>query len=119
MNEVFYHFSHFSIVYIDDVLIFSKSLDEHWKHLNIFFEIIRHNGLVISAPKIELFQTKVRFLGCHIHQGTFISINRSIQFANKFPDKIIDKNQLQRFLGSLNYILNSIKTLGISVNLFS
>ena len=67
-------------------------------------KIIKHNGLVISAPKIELFQTKVRFLGYYIHQGTFIPITRSIQFVDKFPDEILDKNQLQRFLGSLNYI---------------
>ena len=37
MNEIFNQYSHFSIVYIDDVLIYSKSIDEHWKHLNICF----------------------------------------------------------------------------------
>ncbi|MFS7982223.1 putative nucleotidyltransferase, Ribonuclease H [Helianthus anomalus] len=51
-----------------------------------------------------LFQTNVRFLGHIIEKGKIIPINRSIEFANRFPDKIIDKNQLQRFLGSLNYI---------------
>ena len=72
--------------------------------MRTFTEIIKHNGLVISAPKIELFQIKVRFLGYYIHQGIFIPITKSIQFADKFSDKILDKNQLQRFLNSLNYI---------------
>ena len=53
---------------------------------------------------MKLFQTTVRFLGHNIYNGTVIPINRSIDFASKFPDKINDKTQLQRFLGSLNYI---------------
>ena len=60
--------------------------------------------LVISTSKIKLFQTKIRFLGFEIHQGTIKHIQRAIEFVNKFFDEIKDKNQLQRFLGSLNYI---------------
>ena len=47
---------------------------------------------------------KIRFLGHNIHQGTIIPIDRSIEFANKFPNQILDKTQLQRFLGCLNYV---------------
>jgi hypothetical protein len=32
MNDILNSFSHFTIVYIDDVLIYSKSIDEHCKH---------------------------------------------------------------------------------------
>ncbi|KAG7956032.1 hypothetical protein I3843_11G104300 [Carya illinoinensis] len=104
MNDIFNAFTHFTIVYIDDVLIFSKSIDEHWKHLQTFLDIIRINGLVVSAKKINLFQTKIRFLGYDILESKIRPINRAIEFADKFPDVIIDKNQLQRFLGSLNYV---------------
>ena len=38
MNDSFNPFSKFCIVYIDDVLIFNKSIDEHWKHLNSFLK---------------------------------------------------------------------------------
>jgi hypothetical protein len=75
MNEIFNPFSKFYIVYIDDVLIFSKSIDEHWKHLNSFLSIIKINGLVVSSSKIKLFQTKIRFLGYNIYQGKINSIN--------------------------------------------
>ena len=78
MKEIFSIFSQFSIVYIDNVLIFSQSIEKHWKYLTIFFKIIKHNGLVISATKIELFHTKVRFLGYHISQGlSFLSTGQS------------------------------------------
>ena len=51
-----------------------------------------------------LFQTKIKFLGHEISNEEIIPINRSIDFADKFPDQFIDKTQLQRFLGSVNYI---------------
>ena len=111
MNEIFNPFSSHAIVYIDDVLIFSESLDQHRKHLRTFLSTIKLNGLVVSAPKIKLFQTRVRFLGFDIHHGVIKPIDRAIQFADKFPDEILDKTQLQRFLGSLNYIADFYQNL--------
>jgi hypothetical protein len=111
MNDIFNPFIHFTIVYIDDVMIFSKSIEEHWKHLNTFLDTIKHSGLVVSAKKIKLFQTKIRFLGFDIFEGKIRPIDRAIQFADRFPDVITEKTQLQRFLGSLNYIANFYKDL--------
>jgi hypothetical protein len=87
------------------VLIFSHSIDQYFKHLHTFFHTAKQNGLIVSKTKISLFQTRVRFLGHYICQGTVTPIERSLTFTNKFPDKITDKTQLQRFLGSLNYVL--------------
>ena len=115
MNEIFNDYTKFSIVYIDDVLIFSNSIEEHFKHLKIFQKIVRDNGLVISATKIKLFQTKIRFLGFDIFQGQIKPIQRAIDFANKFPDEIKDKTQLQRFLGSLNYVAEFYPNLRILI----
>ena len=92
MNDIFTHFTDFSIVYMDDVLIFSKTIDDHWKHLDIFVKVIKHNGLVVSTTKINLFNDKIRFLGHNIYKGTISPINRAIQFVDKFPKEIKDKN---------------------------
>ena len=74
INEIFNEYTRFSIVYIDDVLIFSNSIEEHFKHLKKFQKIVRDNGLVISATKIKLFQTNIRFLGFDIYQGQIINL---------------------------------------------
>ncbi|CAL9021169.1 unnamed protein product [Prunus brigantina] len=50
----------------------SKSVQiikQHWKHLHKFLQIVKRNGLVVSAKKINLFQTNVRFLGLNICQS--------------------------------------------------
>ena len=78
MNDIFNPFSSHAIVYIDDVLIFLESLDQHLKHLKAFLQTVKLNGLVISAPKIKLFQTHVRFLGFDIHHGVIKPIDRAI-----------------------------------------
>jgi len=65
---------------------------------------MERNGLAASASKLLLFQTKIRFLGHHIYQGTIKPIQRALIFAEKFPDEIKDRRQLQRFLGCLNYV---------------
>ena len=104
MNEIFNPYTNFSLVYIDDVLIFSNPIEHYFKHLEIFQKIVRENGLVVLAPKIKLFQTMIRFIGFEINQGTIKPIQRSIEFSRKFPNEIKDKIQLQRFLGNLNYV---------------
>ena len=83
-------------------------------HFNFFFKLIKANGMACSAPKMKLFQTKIRFLGHEIYQGKKKPIQRSIEFANKFPDEIKNKKHLQRFLGCLNYVSNYFKDLRIS-----
>jgi len=105
------NYTNFILSYIDDILIFSNTLDEHFKHLNIFKYLVVKNGLVISAPKIKLFQHEIRFLGHNIVNETIITINRSIEFASKFSDEITDTKQLQRFLGALNYVADYYKDL--------
>ena len=78
MNDIFTPYTAFIIVYIDDVLIFSNTIDQHFKHLQIFISVMERNGLAASASKLLLFQTKVRFLGHNIYQGTINSKSFSI-----------------------------------------
>ena len=113
MNKIFNNYSNFIIVYIDDVLIFSPNIDQYFKHIRAFIIKVKQNDFVVSPSKISLFQTRIRFLGFDIHNGTITPIKRSIEFASKFPDEIKDKNQLQRFLGSLNYVADFFQNLNI------
>jgi len=111
MNDIFTPYTTFVIVYIDDVLVFSKTIDQHFKHLNIFISIMEKNGLAASAAKMVLFQTKIRFLRHDIYQGTIKPIQRSLAFTDKFPNEIKDKIQLQSFLGCLNYVSDFFSNL--------
>ena len=90
MNDIFNDYTKFFIVYIDDVLIFSNYIEEHFQHLKFFQKLARDNMLVISASKIKIFQTNIRFLDFCIYQGKIKHIQRAIEFASKFPNEIKD-----------------------------
>ena len=57
-KNIFNAYTRFFIVYIDDVLIFSNSIEEHFQHLRIFQILVKENGLVISTSKIKNFKQK-------------------------------------------------------------
>ena len=94
MDDIFKQYFIWLLVYIDDVLIFSRNLDDHFKHVNIFMKLVRKNGLVLSKRKMELFQTSVKFLGHQIANGQISLQQHAIEFADKFPDVLKDNTQL-------------------------
>jgi len=67
------------------------------------------HGLDLSDKKLEIGKTKMEFLGLVIFQGSVELQTYVLQALEKFTDKIVDRTQLQRFLGCLNYIRQFIK----------
>lgn len=55
IDEIFNLYNHFIIVYIDDVLVYSRNLDEHFKQSKAFLNTVKQVGLVVSAKKMKLF----------------------------------------------------------------
>jgi hypothetical protein len=70
MNKVFMeHLDKFVVVFIDDILVFSKAEEEHEKHIRLVLEKLRSNKLYAKFSKCEFWLTKVAFLGHVISAG--------------------------------------------------
>jgi len=52
MNDIFNPYSKFMIVYIDDALLFLKSITKHFNNLQKFLNIIKQNEFVVSTLKM-------------------------------------------------------------------
>ncbi|KAJ6829085.1 uncharacterized protein M6B38_359765 [Iris pallida] len=64
MNRVFYQYlDKFVIVFIDDILIYSKSEEEHEKHLRIVLQTLREEKLYAKLSKCEFWLDQIPFLG--------------------------------------------------------
>ena len=60
--------------FLDDILIFSRSWEDHLKHLEEVFEALRKHQLFCKPSKCVLGATSVKFLG-HIISGTFLKLD--------------------------------------------
>jgi hypothetical protein len=70
MNKVFMEYlDKFVVVFIDDFLIFSKTKEEHEKHLRLVLEKLRSNQLNAEYNKCQFWLTEVTFLGHVISVG--------------------------------------------------
>ena len=77
MNRVFHEYLDcFVIIFIDDILIFSKCKKEHEEHLRIVFQILRENKLYAKFKKCEFWLDQVVFLG-HVIFEVGISVDPS------------------------------------------
>ncbi|XP_028555630.1 uncharacterized protein LOC110104616 [Dendrobium catenatum] len=64
MNEVLKpYLGKFCIVYFDDILVYSTSINDHVKHLQALFDVLRQHKLFLNLPKCEMAVPKVHFLG--------------------------------------------------------
>ncbi|KAA0033112.1 ty3-gypsy retrotransposon protein [Cucumis melo var. makuwa] len=75
MNIVFRKFlDNFVIVFIDDILIYSKTEAEHKEHLRMVLEILRANKLYAKFSKCEFWLKQVSFLG-HVVSNAGVSVD--------------------------------------------
>jgi hypothetical protein len=69
MNDIFQEWlDDFVVVYIDDILIYSNSMEDHVEHLRKVFQRLRENKLYAKFEKCEFGVTEVDFLGHRITQ---------------------------------------------------
>jgi hypothetical protein len=75
MNKVFMEYlDRFVVVFIDDILIYSKSDSDHVKHLRLVLQKLRDNQLYAKSSKCEFWIDEVPFLG-HIISNGGISVD--------------------------------------------
>ena len=77
MNDLLRQFlDEFVIIYLDDVLIFSKSRDEHVMHVRKVLDVLKREQLYLKMSKCEFGKTSLVYLG-HIVGGGELKIDPS------------------------------------------
>jgi hypothetical protein len=77
MNKIFMpYLDKFGIVFIDDILIYSKDKEDHAKHLRIALQVLREHQLYAKFSKCKFWLDKVEFLG-HVIRKEGITVNPS------------------------------------------
>lgn len=104
----------FCINYIDDILIFSKTFNEHMKHIELVMEAILREGFKLKLSKCNFAENSVKYLGHVIGQNGVRPAKDNLKAIRDFPTPKTKKN-VRQLLGKINfyykYIPNASKLL--------
>ncbi|CAM8986951.1 unnamed protein product [Rhodiola kirilowii] len=109
MNKVFHpYLDQFVVVYLDDIVVYSRSLEEHLHHLREVFRVLRENDMYVKKEKCSFAQPEVLFLGHKISNGRLMMEDCKIQAIQNWepPTKV---PEMRSFLGLVNYYRRFIK----------
>ena len=103
MNRIFHpYLDSFVVVFIDDILVYSKTREEHEEHLKIVLQTLRDQQLYTKLSKCEFCLDKVSFLGHVISQGGIALDLSKIEVVLKWesPKSMFE---IRSFLGLTGY----------------
>mgnify|MGYP000961308023 FL=1 len=103
MNFIFNAYTNdFVLVYLDDILVFSKNKEDHAKHLRLVLDKLREHQFYAKFSKCEFWLDEVLYLG-HIISAKGIAVNpeKVSAIVNWEPPQNV--KQLRSFLGLASY----------------
>ncbi len=102
------HLGYFVCVYMDDILIYSKTEDEHIWHVQTVLNILRENKLLAKMSKCAFFAPQVEYLG-HIVSTHGVAVDPAkVKAITEWPT-LQTKTEVSSFLGLANYYRHFIQ----------
>jgi len=89
------------LVYLDDIIIFSKTFEEHLKHVSDILKCLQASGFSLKLSKCSFFQKEVNYLGHVIKPGKLCVATKTTEAVAKFklPET---QTHIKSFLGLCN-----------------
>jgi len=103
MNKIFHPLlDRFVVVFIDDILVYSKSEEEHVEHLRMVLRVLKENQLCAKLSKCEFWLREVSFLGHVISKGGIVVDPSKVDVVLQWesPKSIFE---IRSFLGLVGY----------------
>jgi hypothetical protein len=103
MNDVFHDYiDKFVVVYLDDIVVYSESFEDHLIHLRLVLSRLRENSLYVKKEKCEFARQEILFLGHKISLGRILMDEAKVKAIHDWPaPKSV--SELRSFLGLANY----------------
>ena len=98
----------YCIIYLDDIIIFSKTPEEHLHQLRLVFQKISEAGLKLKPSKCEFYKTRLEYLGHTMSEKGVETNSKKIQVIWDWPH-LTNITETHSFLGLCNYYQKFIK----------
>ena len=96
------------VVYLDDILIFTETLEEHWAIKQRVLELMRKHKLYLKLEKCKFEKTTIEYLGVIISENRISMDPVKIASIQEWPAPT-NKKEVQSFLGFMNFYRRFIK----------
>ena len=96
------------VVWIDDIIIFSKSHEEHLQHVSQVLDALRNAGLQVRLKKCKFAVSKVKYLGHVVSADGVAPLEDNVKDVRDCPEPTTVK-EVQRVLGLFNYYRRFVK----------
>ena len=101
------------IVFIDDILVYSETEEQHYKDVSAVFDILRQQKLYIKLSKCEFFKAELEFLGHVVGNGVIKMSKDNVDTILKWPP-LKSVADVRPFWGCAITIVNLSKGLASS-----
>ena len=102
----------FVLVYLDDILVYSNSEEEHLEHLRLVFEILHQHSLYARPEKCVFNQSNVEFCGHLVGQGIVKVLDSKVKTIKDWPQPR-NVQEVRQFYGLVNYYRRFIRYFSI------
>ncbi|CAG2254460.1 Retrovirus-related Pol polyprotein from transposon 17.6,Transposon Ty3-I Gag-Pol polyprotein,Transposon Ty3-G Gag-Pol polyprotein,Retrovirus-related Pol polyprotein from transposon 297 [Mytilus edulis] len=92
----------FAISYIDDILIFSETLEEHFNHIQQVFDRLRQHNLKLKLKKCQFLQEETNYLGFKINIDGVKPDDAKVEAIKTLPNPVTVK-EVRSFIGACSY----------------
>ena len=99
-------------VYLDDIMIYSDSLNDHVKHLRIVFKILKREKLFLNPKKMQFLSPELEILGHRITDAGIMMDPHKVDTIGKWPTPT-NKDLLSSFIGAVGYLADGARGIRI------
>ena len=92
----------FAMAYLDDIVIFSRTPEEHLKHIEIIFQKLKIAGLKLKESKCDFFKSEIHYLGHLISDKGIQPLPEKLDTIRNMPRPRTPK-EIKQFLGLTGY----------------
>ncbi|KAG9227856.1 hypothetical protein CCMSSC00406_0008678 [Pleurotus cornucopiae] len=119
MNHLFApYIGVFMYIYLDDIIIFSNTLEDHVRHVKLILDILKREKLYLSTKKLFFLCEEMKILGRIIDKDGIRMDPHKVDAVSKWKTPT-NRNLLRGFLGAVGYLADDIARVHVPMGILS